>query len=277
MSHTFFSIIIPALNEEKLLPKLLSDLANQTFTDFDVTVVDGRSEDKTPEIVRTLAAKDKRFKLLISGKRNVGHQRNLGGRKSRGRYLLFLDADDRIPTFFLSGIHYHCAKRPTIDGFTSYMKTDTDNTNDMLFASFTNAVIEASAHLKQPYAYGAFIGCKREVFEQLKGFDEEVTFGEDTDFVHRIVKAGFRFTVFREPTFTYSLRRFRKEGTLRLIRNIAPVGLKNLKHEKITNSSDVYPMLGGTYFEEPRVKKHTKRTIKQLEVITKTLREILTS
>ena len=43
----FFSVVIPTLNEEKYLPRLLENLSKQTFSEFEVTVVDGSSEDET--------------------------------------------------------------------------------------------------------------------------------------------------------------------------------------------------------------------------------------
>ena len=47
MTKSFFSIIIPALNEAKYLPHLLDDLSDQTFQDFEVIIVDGNSNDQT--------------------------------------------------------------------------------------------------------------------------------------------------------------------------------------------------------------------------------------
>ena len=53
MGKPFFSIVIPALNEEKFLPKLLESLSHQHFCDFEVIVVDGRSKDKTVAVAET--------------------------------------------------------------------------------------------------------------------------------------------------------------------------------------------------------------------------------
>lgn len=278
----FFSIIIPTLNEEKVLPVLLSDLKAQTYKDFEVFVVDGKSEDKTPKIVTDWGTRDERIQLLVSQKRNVGHQRNLGGGKAKGKFILFLDADDQLPPYFLAGIHYHCAKNPEITAFTAYARADTDNAKDLLFMSFMNSAIDTASKMNQPYAYGAFIGCRRDVFTEINGFDETITFAEDVNFVFRVVKAGYKFVVFKEPTFVYSLRRFRKEGTLRLIRNLAPIGLKNLAHKKITEPMESYPMLGGKYFEdgvrENKTKnKPMKRTVRQINAMLKTLRKIFIS
>ena len=101
-NHPYFSLIIPCLNEQKVLPLLLSDINKQIFSDFEIIVVDGKSEDKTKEI----ALKNPKTTLIISDKRNVSHQRNLGAKNANGKYLVFFDADTRINDYFLSGLAY---------------------------------------------------------------------------------------------------------------------------------------------------------------------------
>ena len=103
----FFSIVIPTLNEEKYLPKLLQNLADQTFKDFEVIHVDGRSEDKTVQKAARFSKKLD-IKTLISQKRHVSHQRNLGGKKAQGKWLVFMDADNFLKPYFLQGLKYFC-------------------------------------------------------------------------------------------------------------------------------------------------------------------------
>src|SRR6266480_923896 len=90
-----FSIIIPTLNEEHYLPKLLTDLQKQTQQNFEVIVVDGKSEDNTKEQAISFAKKLP-LKFIETPTRNVSHQRNLGAKHALGAYLFFLDADTRI-------------------------------------------------------------------------------------------------------------------------------------------------------------------------------------
>ena len=68
----FFSVIIPCLNEEKYLPKLLKDLQGQIDRNFEVIVVDGKSEDRTVEV-----AKKFECSVLEADKRNVSIWREL--------------------------------------------------------------------------------------------------------------------------------------------------------------------------------------------------------
>lgn len=105
-SKPFFTIIIPALNEEVALPNLLGDLAKQTFTDFEVIVVDGHSDDKTVEKTKAFEKKFNKLQVVTSNKRNVSYQRNMGAKNANTDWVVFLDADNRIPEYFLQGIKF---------------------------------------------------------------------------------------------------------------------------------------------------------------------------
>ncbi|MBU0614525.1 MAG: glycosyltransferase family 2 protein, partial [Nanoarchaeota archaeon] len=86
------SIIIPTLNEERYVGKLLECLCRQTYKNFEVIVVDGHSDDKTKAVVRKFNDRLS-LKLINSDNRNVAYQRNLGASKAKYERLLFLDAD----------------------------------------------------------------------------------------------------------------------------------------------------------------------------------------
>src|SRR5689334_16578104 len=88
-----FSVVIPALNEEKFLPNLLASLAEQTKRDFEVIVVDGSSKDDTVAVARSFAAKLPSLQVHVSEEANLPLQRNIGARMSAGEWLLFVDAD----------------------------------------------------------------------------------------------------------------------------------------------------------------------------------------
>src|SRR5262245_48069869 len=90
------SIVIPTLNEERYLPRLLESLSRGGSRSLDVIVVDGRSEDGTCEVVerfRREVPSHLSLRLLSSPVRNVSAQRNQGAAVARHETLLFLDAD----------------------------------------------------------------------------------------------------------------------------------------------------------------------------------------
>lgn len=243
----FFSIVIPCLNEEKFLPLLLKDLAGQTIKDFEVIVVDGRSKDKTVEKAKKLAKLLPSLKILTSKIRNVSVQRNMGAEAAKGTYLLFNDADNRLPKHYLEGIKYHQSVKPT-DMFTAWCLPDSKRNSDKVIATYINLLTETGLLLGTPGAFGAMIGCRRKIFGKIGGFNPEVGFAEDTEFIRVGYRKGYSFAIIREPRYVYSLRRFRKIGKLKLIQKYAILNLKYITNQKVDQKKE-YPM-GGEYLNK---------------------------
>ncbi|HPS40416.1 MAG TPA: glycosyltransferase [Candidatus Woesebacteria bacterium] len=210
----FFSIVIPTLNEEKYLPLLLKDLQQQSFHNFEVIHVDAHSTDATMKKAKLF---DK--KLLIkhyqNPKRNVSQQRNLGASKSNGRWIIFMDADDRLPSNYLEDVTQQLKKHPEVDIFTTWFNTKQKNPTDSIILSIINLGIDLYQSVGQPSAFGALIGCKRKVTNKIQ-FDDQQKVLEDSLFVYTAWKNGYNFHVFHKPTFNFSLRRFRKDGILKI-------------------------------------------------------------
>ena len=243
--QVFFSIIIPTLNEEKFLPSLLKDLGQQTFSNFEIIVVDAQSKDKTTQIAKRF----KKVQVVISRQANVAHQRNLGGKTASGKYLLFVDADTRLPSYFLEGIKYRlAAEKPDI--FTTWVSQNSRQRTNKAIAALMNLLLETGNFVKFPGAYGAMMGCKKNIFLNLKGFDTDLVFQEDADLVQRAVREGHQFAVFRDPKYVFSLRRFQKEGTMPLLRKYAKLHLSSIINGFPKVPKKDYPMLGGAYYRK---------------------------
>ena len=194
---TFFSIIIPTLNEEKYLPRLLKHLSLQTFQNFEVIHVDGSSEDKTVEKAKKI--KDKlNLKSVVVDVRNVSYQRNFGTDLAQSDWLIFMDADNRLPKYFLQGIKYKLEKHPKIDVFTSWLKTESYPPKHRPTAQIINFGLELFSNA----AFGALIGVKTKLAKKLP-FNENISYGEDWQFVKNLTQAGYHFECFREPAYIY--------------------------------------------------------------------------
>ncbi|MFZ3068802.1 MAG: glycosyltransferase [Microgenomates group bacterium] len=243
----FFSIVIPCLNEEKSLPLLLQDLVNQTLQDFEVIVVDGNSKDKTVENANKFKKLLPSLSILHSKIRNVSVQRNMGGEAGKGTYLLFNDADNRLPKHFLEGVKYHIGVKPT-DMFTTWCLPDSNRRSDKAIATNLNLLTETGLLLGTPGALGAMIGCRRKIFGKIGGFNPEVAFAEDSEFIRHGYRKGYTFSIIREPRYVYSLRRFRKIGTLKLLQKYAVLNLKIMTNQEVDQKKE-YPM-GGEYLEK---------------------------
>ena len=96
------SIIIPAYNSEMTIRQSLDSCLSQTYTDFEIIVVNDFSSDKTEEIVKDYISKDSRIKLINNAENlGAGLSRRKGLSEIKGELMMFLDADDYIKSDYL--------------------------------------------------------------------------------------------------------------------------------------------------------------------------------
>jgi len=205
------SIIIPTLNEEKYISKLLDCLVKQTYQDFEVIVVDGYSDDKTKQVVRKYRNKFD-LKLLNSEKRNVAHQRNVGASKAKFERLLFLDADVEFNKEFLR----NSMRKLNQDEFASvHLIPLTKDVPEKIFFIFINFTFKLMQYIK-PLSFGACIFVDKKIFHQIKGFNVNINYAEDLDLLKRL-NLYSKFRILPEKIF-FSTRRFEKYGTKNMIK-----------------------------------------------------------
>lgn len=260
----FFSIVIPTLNEERYIPKLLKCLIAQTFKDFEVIICDGASEDKTIEVVEKFADRLSKLTVLQNKRRNVAYQRNEGAREAKGVYLQFMDADVAFKKDYLEKLYGNLINKD-IPVATTWLVSDSKHPVDETMILLTNLIIETSRFLDLPLAPGFNIIFKREIFFEVGGFPEEVKLAEDHEIVRRASQKGYQMTVFKEPKLTASLRRLRREGRLTVARNYTKATLYILLKGPITKDIFDYPM-GGQYYQE---KQHKKTVLSFLQSLSK--------
>lgn len=91
------SVVVPVYKVEEYLAACLDSLRAQTFTDFEVVLVDDGSPDSSAKIAQGYVRADPRFRIVHQENAGLGAARNTGVRESRGAYLTFLDSDDTLP------------------------------------------------------------------------------------------------------------------------------------------------------------------------------------
>lgn len=269
----FFSIIIPTLNEEKYLPRLLKSLAKQTYKDFEVIVVDGRSNDKTCQVFEKLQKNLPSSRLIISENRNVAAQRNLGGKEAKGSYLVFFDADVDIQPTFLEEVHVACVKKK-FPLATTYLATDSRKSVDQLMITLGNLIVELAKGINRPFSGGYNTIVKKEIFDKLHGFGENMTIGEDHDFVLRALEKNIEIIILKEPKVVFSLRRFRSEGTLQVLRKYTQAQIYSLVKGPITHELFDYPM-GGHVHKRRRKKIDLTKFNTYIKTINKLQRGLI--
>lgn len=90
------SIVIPIFNVEKYIPRLINNIKQQKFEDYEVVLVDDGSTDNSLAIVENAISDDPRFKLFHIENSGTGAARNFGTRVATGKYVYYMDPDDLI-------------------------------------------------------------------------------------------------------------------------------------------------------------------------------------
>jgi len=205
------SIIIPTKNEEEYLPKLLESIKKQTFKDYEVVVADNNSKDKTKKIAKKYGCK------IVKGGL-PGKARNMGAKSATGDVLLFLDADTELKNkdFLNKAVREFKKRKIDLAAPLMYLK---GNKLDKLYFDFWNRLTELFQYSLTPFAGGWCIFIKRELHNKIKGFDEKITLGEDSDYIQRAVKSRLfrvKFKVLKSVKIQVSPRRLEKEGHLKV-------------------------------------------------------------
>jgi rSAM/selenodomain-associated transferase 2 len=195
------SVIIPVLNEEKIIQQCLSQFKTQP-PPYEIIVVDGGSTDRTKEILRSFPEVK-----LIESEKGRGKQMNSGARAASGEILLFLHSDTTLPPNGLNLIREALQKPEAVGG---YFILEHDNSN-FLYRSFS-FLINWRSRLPNIIPYGdEAIFCRKEAFNKLNGY-KEIPLMEDYEFAKGLKKLG-KLTRIDEKV-TSSFRRYKK-GTLR--------------------------------------------------------------
>ncbi len=116
------SVVIPVYKCEKYLRRCLNSLLSQSFTDWQAVCVDDGSPDKSGDILDLYAKQDNRFVVVHKKNAGVSAARNDGVKKSTGKYIHFLDADDFIDDDYLSVMLHHAVQNDAdmvVSGFVS--------------------------------------------------------------------------------------------------------------------------------------------------------------
>ncbi len=217
------SIIIPTYNEEDYLPALLKSIQRQNFKDLEVIVADAHSTDKTLEI-----AKKYNCKIVPGGLPAVG--RNNGAKIAQGELLLFLDSDSVLTNDYLESAIEEFELYNLGIAITQIVPLEKSFINNLSHEIANNLTKQISQF--KPHGAGCYgILTYKSLHEKVNGFNEELDFGEDTDYIERIAKIS-RFKVLDNPRLLISTRRLHEEGLKEI----------TLKYAKST----AYQMMGRT-------------------------------
>jgi len=229
------SIIIPTLNEEKYLPKLLDCIKKQDFKDYEIIVADAGSCDKTVEIAKEYGCNVVKGGLLPAG-------RNRGAEAAKGDIFLFLDADVVLSSseFLSNAMKEFSEKSLGSAGF--WLSPIEGKKVDKIALSVWDILAEITQNFL-PHAAAAILA-KKSVHDEIGGFDEKIVFVEDHPYVREAGKIA-RFGFIKKYPVLVSVRRYEKDGRLKTYFKYVLAGLYMLFIGPIR--SDIFKYKFGHY------------------------------
>lgn len=109
----FFSIVIPVYNRASFIREVLLSVSAQSFSNFEIIVIDDGSTDNTKREVESVMSSDARVKYCFQKNSERGAARNSGIKMAQGQYIVFLDSDDVLLVDYLSNLEGLIVANPT--------------------------------------------------------------------------------------------------------------------------------------------------------------------
>jgi glycosyltransferase involved in cell wall biosynthesis len=188
ISKPMVSVIIPAYNAAEFLGAAIASVQKQTFSDWELLIINDGSTDDSVAIIGEYQTIDDRIHLINQLNQGVSTARNLGVEKSRGQFLAFLDADDQwLPNKLYQHLK-HFQSHPQLG--VSFSQVEILNqagepTGQVSSSRLSNLKPEYFLS-ENPTTTTSNWVVRREVFHQVGGFCKDMSFSEDLEWLLRV-------------------------------------------------------------------------------------------
>ncbi len=206
----YYSVIVPVYNRPQEVLELLESLCLQTFTNFEILIVEDGSDQPCKEVVSRFEGKLD-IKYFFKANSGQGFSRNYGFERAEGDYFVVFDSDCLIPESYFA----------TVDAYLDQHQLDVFGGPDKAHSSFTPLQKAISYSMTSPFTTGGIrgnkkhvgvfhprsfnMGISRAVFEKTGGY-LITRMGEDIEFSLRAIQHGFK-TGLIPDAFVYHKRR----------------------------------------------------------------------
>lgn len=222
------SIIIPTFNRRNLISNAIDSVINQEYTDWELLIIDDHSTDDTSSLIQSYMEKDRRIKYLInSRKKGVSGARNTGIINAKGKYLAFLDSDDKWFSYHLKQ-SINVLKKEKLDvafsfwkefiGGKEYYCDRTEESKELCSKAVSdlNAIVRDDYYIFDinffKYLFISTFYCyqintlviKRDILLDVGLFKESLNICEDTELILRILEVN-KFCLLKRHSFLYHI------------------------------------------------------------------------
>ena len=229
------SILMPVYNAEKYLNETIDTIKNQSFSNWELIIVDDGSTDNSKEICTKLMNDDKRIKYIFQENLGVSHTRNVALENAQGKYIVFVDSDDLIHEDYLKILINSIEKNNSDISVCNFIERKISNTGkieDITREFYLKEVMEMSemkdyimdfgnSGLLNPLWNKIY---KREIIENNNiTFNEKVETGEDFIFNLQYFRKTKKISFIKEMLYYY-IRRNNNSITYKYIENMYEKG-----------------------------------------------------
>ena len=203
------SVIVPCYNHGRFLVECLESVLTQTFINWECIVVDNGSTDNTKALTDSFTKKDSRFHYLYSDIKGVSLARNLGIKSGKGKYILPLDADDKIGNTYLEQALTVLEKNEEIKLVYCNAKLFGDSSGEWILPDFSvkGLLIENLIFCSALY--------RKSDFENTQGYNELMIEGfEDWDFWLSFISKDNQVYRISDFLFFYRIRKESRNNSL---------------------------------------------------------------
>lgn len=245
------SIIIPSRNEEKHIAKCLNSVLASDYgvENMEIIVSDGLSTDRTRQIIEDMQKKHPNIHLIDNHKESTPHGLNAGIKASRGDYVMILGAHSEISENYISNNLKILEDDPKIGGVGGRILNAYENiTSEAISQAMSSSFGVGNAKFRTTDYDGfvdtaAFAVYRREVFEQVGLFDENLIRNQDAEFNYRLRQAGYKIYLSKHCYAKYYVRAsFKKLFVQYYEYGYWKIHFNHI-YKKITSVRQVFPML----------------------------------
>ena len=193
------SIIVPIYNAEQFLHRCIDSILAQSYTGFELLLINDGSKDASGAICDAYAAKDSRVRVFHKENGGVSSARNLGLDNAQGEYITFCDADDYVAPDWLAA--YGKAMAENVDlAIQGYYSIEGNKAIEKSLQPYQGTGVEEKRHLitslfsQEVYYYLWVKLFRRDLLEAHHiRFDEQSILGEDTQFISKYMEYAESF------------------------------------------------------------------------------------
>jgi glycosyltransferase involved in cell wall biosynthesis len=206
MASPTFTVILTTYNRAALLGRAITSILAQTFSEFELLVIDDASTDQTHEVIRAFA--DPRLHSIRQASNSgVSVARNVGIEHASGEYIVFVDDDDTIEATFLAEVHAVLAHSPQSVGFLwtwKYIVQTTAGVNRTKLYTYEihhDKPLPGSDYLGKLRSGSGGLVVRSTAISEIGGFNPQFRTHEDADFLLRLAER-FDYIVIPQPLYS---------------------------------------------------------------------------